>query len=445
MQYNVMYAAIVKEIGDVQYNSKTAQAIDLWSKMYRGKAPWNDKRTKCAGIASAVSSEIARLITIELQAELKGSEIMTYELTNRIMPKLRRFVEYGVAKGSLAIKPIYADGKLSTQFIQADKFFPLVWDSSGDLIKCVFADQLRKSNTVYTLLEIHSLENGILTVQNRLYRSGYDGSLGTRISLSEVDKWAGLDEEGKFSGLDKLPFGLFICPLANNIDEDCVMGVSAYSRATELIREADIRYSGESWEYKSKETAVHISESMLKYNKEQDTFTYPGGRDELYRQVTVDSGAVSKPYLEVFSPEIRHESYKQGWNEQLRRIEFACNLAYGTLSDPGTVDRTATEIEASKQRSYTFICDCQKALDQALQDWAEGAAFWLALNGQDSSYDLTFEWGDGILANPDAERQQDIIDLSNNIMRPEEYRAKYYGEDIETALKNLPDPAEVMP
>ena len=444
MQYNVMYAAIAKEIGDVQYSSKTAQAIDLWKKMYCGKAPWNDKRTKCAGVASSVSSEIARLITIELQAEFKGSDIMENELTKYIMPKLRRFVEYGVAKGSLALKPIYANGKLTTQFIQADKFFPLVWDSSGDIIKCVFADQLRKGNTVYTLLEIHSFENGILTVQNRLYRSGYDGSLGTRISLSEVDKWAGLDEEGKFSGLDKLPFGLFIVPLANNIDEECVMGVSAYSRAAELIHEADCRYSGESWEYESKETAVHISESMLKYNKEQDTFTYPGGRDKLYRQVTVDSGAVSTPYLEVFSPEIRHESYKQGWNEQLRRIEFACNLAYGTLSDPGTVDRTATEIEASKQRSYTFICDCQKALDKALQDWAEGAAFWLALNGQDSGYDLTFEWGDGILANPDAERDEDRKDLANGTLRPEEYRAKYRNETLDEALKNLPQLAAVI-
>lgn len=444
MQYNAMYAAVAKEIGDVQYSSKTVQAINLWSKMYRGEAPWNNAETMSAGIASSVSSEIARLITIELRAELEGPETMSKELTDCVLPKLRRFVEYGVAKGSLVIKPIYASGMLSTQFIQADKFFPLAWDSSGNLIKCAFADQLRKGNTVFTLLEIHSLENGILTVHNRLYRSGYDGSLGTRISLSEVDRWAKLDNEGKFAGIEKLPFGLFVCPLANNIDEDSAMGVSVFSRATELIREADNRYSGESWEYKSKETAVHISESMLKYNKERDTFTYPGGREKLYRLVEIDSGATSKQYLEVFSPDIRHEAYKQGWNEQLRRIEFACNLAYGTLSDPGTVDRTATEIEASKQRSYTFICDCQKALGQALKDWAEGAAFWIAINGQNSAYNLTLEWGDGILANPDAARDEDRKDLANGTLRPEEYRAKYRNETIEEAAKNLPDPAEVI-
>lgn len=444
MRYNAMFAAVAKELGEYHFSSATSRAVDLWGGMYRGLAPWNSDNTKCAGIASSIASEVARLITIELRGELTGSEIMSAEL-ERVLPKLRRFTEYGAAKGSLVIKPILTGDSLTTQFIQADRFFPLAWNSSGELIKCVFADQLRDGNTIYTLLEIHSLENGILTVENRLYRSGYDGSLGTRIPLSNVGKWAGLDEEGQFSGIDRLPFGLFICPIANNIDEDSPMGVSVYSRAVELIREADGRYSGESWEFESKETAVHIGSSMLRYDKEQDKYLYPGGRNKLYRAVETDSGAIDKPCLEVYSPDIRHEAYKSGWNEQLRRIEFACNLAYGTISDPNSVDRTATEIEASKQRSYTFICDCQKALENALNGWAEGAAFWLALNGRNAAYDMKLEWGDGILSDPDAEREEDRKDLANGTLRPEEYRAKYRDETLDEALKNLPRTAEVLP
>ncbi|MGN0615110.1 phage portal protein [Ruminococcus flavefaciens] len=443
MRYNAMFVAVAKELGEHYYSSATARAIELWSRMYRGHAPWNSSNTKSSGVASSIASEAARLITIELKGELTGSEALSAEF-DKLLPKLRRFVEYGTAKGSLVIKPIVVDGAITTQFIQADRFFPLRWDSSGNLIRCAFADQLRDGNTIYTLLEIHSFENGVLTVQNRLYRSGYDGLLGKRVPLSAVDKWAKLDDEGKFTGIDRLPFGLFNCPIANNIDEDSPMGVSVYSRAVELICEADKRYSGESWEYESKETAVHIGSSMLRYDKEQDKYIYPGGRNELYRAVEIDSGAVDKPCLEVYSPEIRHEAYKSGWNEQLRRIEFACNLAYGTISDPNSVDRTATEIEASKQRSYTFICDCQKALETALYEWAEGAAFWLALSGQNSAYDMKLEWGDGILANPDAERDEDRKDLANGTLRPEEYRAKYRNETVEEALKNLPQSSEVM-
>lgn len=444
MRYNAMYSAVAKELGDYLYSSATVQGIDLWGRMYRGNAPWNNDRTKSAGLASAISSEVARLITIELKGEATGSEAMSSELQN-VISKLRRFTEYGAAKGSLVIKPIVYDDTLTTQFIQADRFFPLVWDSSGNLTKCVFADQMRKGNTVFTLLEVHTLERGEYTVENRLYRSNYDGSLGTRIALSEVDKWAELDDEGRFAGIDRLPFGLFTCPIANHIDEDSPMGVSVYSRAVELISEADRRYSGESWEFESKETAVHIGSSMLKYDKAQDSYIYPGGRKMLYRPVEVNNGAVEKPCIETYSPDIRFDAYKDGWNEQLRRIEFACNLAYGTISDPNNIDRTATEIEASKQRSYSFIFDCQKSLENALNGWADGTAFWLALNGQSGAHELKLEWGDGILSNPDAEREEDRKDLANGTLRPEEYRAKYRNETLDEAAKNLPQTAAVMP
>jgi hypothetical protein len=48
------------------------------------------------------------------------------------------------------------------------------------------------------------------------------------------------------------------------------------------------------------------------------------------------------------------------------------------------------------------------------------------------------------LGDEETERKQDIQDLNLGIMKPEEYRAKWYGEDEQTAKKNLPQPSEVM-
>ena len=39
------------------------------------------------------------------------------------------------------------------------------------------------------------------------------------------------------------------------------------------------------------------------------------------------------------------------------------------------------------------------------------------------------------------ERNQDRSDVAMRVMRLEEYRAKWYGETLEEAEKNLPDPA----
>lgn len=84
----------------------------------------------------------------------------------------------------------------------------------------------------------------------------------------------------------------------------------------------------------------------------------------------------NKPLLDVFSPEIRDSSFYNGWNHLMRLIEFDCNLAYGTLSDPNNTDKTAEEVRASKQRSYSFVASCQIALQRALEDLVDAMSFW---------------------------------------------------------------------
>ena len=44
------------------------------------------------------------------------------------------------------------------------------------------------------------------------------------------------------------------------------MGVSVFGRAAGLIEEADRKYSNICWEYEAKQTAVHISQSLLARN-----------------------------------------------------------------------------------------------------------------------------------------------------------------------------------
>lgn len=454
MNYTNMYSAVVRalnENSEITYaiNSDMAEQIQLWSMMYENRAPWIKRNILSANLPAAIAYETAKLVTLELRSKITGSTTADYinEIYQKdVLKKLRKFTEYGLAKGSLIIKPVADKNGVRTQFIQADRFFPISFDGSGNLIKCVLTDQIRKGKCVYTLLEIHTLEENILTVENRAFKSENDGILGSEVSLTEVDSWANISSECVFSGAKSLPFGLFKCPMANQIDSTSPLGVSIYSRAVNLIKEADKRYSNICWEYEATEVAVHVAESMLKYNKDRDKFEYPGGKERLYRTVEYATGANDKPLIEVFSPQIRSTELYDGWNNQLRMIEFACSLAYSTLSDPQNVDKTAEEIKSSKQRSYTFIADTQAALQAALEDWVDAVWFWsqiyhLIPNGD---YKTDFDWGDSIISDPDDKRKQDIQDLNLGIMRPEEYRAKWYSEDLKTALANLPQSAEVI-
>lgn len=452
MNYTKMYQALRKILDredqiDYAMTGRTAASIELWSRMYAGKAPWLSKTVEEAGIPASIAGEIARLTTLELQSSVEGSARASYINTiyQKVLGKLRVQAEYAFAKGSLVLKPYVTNRGISIQYIQADGFFPLEFDSD-QIVKCAFLDQYRKNDNIYSRVELHTIHEDILTIQNRAFVSKTEGMLGSEISVGSVPKWTELEAEVKIAGVQKLPFGYFCVPIGNHNDSSSPVGVSVYARAIGRISEADKRYSQINWEYDSKESAVHIAQHLLKYRKDTDSFEYPGGKERMYRALEYNSGAVDKPFIDTYSPDIRDASFYNGWNQLMRMIEFECNLAYGTLSDPNNTDKTAEEIRASKQRSYSFVADCQMALQRALEDLVDAIAFWCELCGlcPSGSYHISFVWDDSIVVDTEKERQTDRADVSMGVMQLWEYRMKWYGETEAQAKAAVQQPAEVM-
>lgn len=432
---------------DVCLTASMAKQIELWTAMYENRSPWVDyKKTVSANLAPAIASELARLVTLEMQSEITGGPAAKYlneQYRRKVLKDIRRYVEYGCAKGGLILKPYVTQHGLEVQFIQADCFFPISFDSSGRITQCVFTEQFRKGKKIYTRLEVHSLQSEGIKVTNRAFVATNEYSLGSEVPVDSIDRWSELESEATLTGSDRLLFGYFKIPLANADDSDSPLGVSVYSRAVGLIQEADRRYSNICWEYEGTQLAVHIATSMLKYDKDHDKFEYPGGKERLYRNIEYDSGAVNKPFIDTFSPAIRDTALFNGFNNQLKLIEFNCCLAYGTLSDPQSVDKTATEIKTSKQRSYTMVSDTQMALQDALEDLVYAMNFWAVLYGlvpAGGDYEVSFDWDDSIVIDAELERQQDRQDVAMGVLRLDEYRAKWYGETLEEAAKNLPEP-----
>lgn len=445
MKYSKMLEMIQKALSDSAntkidfcMTSKMAHQIELWSMMFSDNAPWLNKTTVSAGIPAAIAGEIARLTTLELKSEISGSNRADYLqkiYKKHILSCLRNQTEFGCAKGGLIIKPFVSSVGLEVQFIQADAFFPISFDGNGRISQCIFLDEYRKGEKRYSRLEIHEMRGGKVYISNRCFVSTNDFSIGNEISVSSVERWGGLESECILEGYGQLPFGYFRVPIANAVENNSPLGVSVYSRSVDRIRIADKRYSQIDWEFDAKEAAVHVADSILKKNPETQKPEYPAGKERLYREFEYNVGAQDKPLLDAYSPNIRDQSYINGFNNQLRRIEFECNLAYGTLSDPNMVDKTAEEIRASKQRSYSFIADVQTALQTALEDAVAAMDFYctayrLAPAGE---YDISFSWDDSIIVDANKERESDRQDVAIGAMPLWEYRAKWYGETEEQA------------
>ena len=141
---------------------------------------------------------------------------------------------------------------------------------------------------------------------------------------------------------------------------------------------------------------------------------------------------------------MRDDAYIRGLEKAYRNIEFVVGLSYGDLSDTSEVDKTATEIKASKQRKYNRVNAIQENLKDCLADFVDALAFYN--DRYTSNYEFSCTFNDSILSDEETERERDRKDVAMGAMSLMEYRMKWYQEDEETAKANLPEQSSsVMP
>lgn len=429
---------IQKELNiNIGISDDMERAIELWSLLYEDEAPWKKDEVKTLNLPSAIASEIARLVTVEFESEVIGNDYLNEQYQVAIKD-IRRYVEYACAKGGLIFKPYVNGDCIEVDFVQADKFLPTGYNSRGEITGVVFIEFNKKGKKIYTRLEHHNLTDEGYFIHNLVYEKDSNSdeqSLGRRIPISEVDDWADLEESLLIKNIDKPLFSYFKIPAANTIDTTSPLGVSIYSRAIDLIKEADKQYSRILWEFEGSELAVDVDSSVFKMNPKGE-LVIPKGKERLYR--TLELGEDSK--WNAFSPEIRDTSLFNGLNQLLRKIEFNCGLAYGTLSDLQDTDKTATEIKASKQRSYSTVKDIQNNLEDALIDLVHAMDIVSKIYklSKNASYDMSFSFDDSLILDKDSELAGMLGDVSAGILRPEIYLARKYGVSEGEALKMMP-------
>jgi len=423
---------------DVAISPLMADALTLWSNMYINQAPWLTDDVKSLQLPAAIASEISRAVTIEMDVEISGSPRADYlyQQMTGILGNVRQMVEYGIAKGGLMIKPYVSGKNIYADFVQADQFYPVSFDANGNITACVFSDTRIIGRDYYTRLEYHQMVDGGCRIINNAYKSATKDTLGRAILLSTVPAWADLEPEAIITGIDRPLFAYFKFPLANSIDPSSPLGVSAYSRATDLIKQADEQWTNLLWEFDSGKRALYVDE--LAFGKGTDGKPMlPNKR--LYRTLSGTGQLGSDEMFHEWTPTLREANILAGLDAILKRIEFACGLAAGSISDPNSVALTATEIKASKQRTFATITDTQNALEHALDQLLYAMDTWatLANLAPSGKYDAVFYFDDSIVADHDTQFAQSTQAMGLGVMSKVEFRMVNYGETEEIARKYI--------
>lgn len=440
-------------------------SIQLWLNMYKNTPPWlgGTANVKCLNLPSVISEELARLVLTEFEFDLTGSARATFiknQLDNTLN-NLSNIVEMWCALGGIVLKPYVSgdDGagnpnEINVDVVQANRFFPTAFNSNKEVTGAVFVDTKRIGDYIYTRLEYHTLVGDHYTVINKAYQSerintmtteddqfSVEHPFMTEVSLDIVDDWKGIQPKVEMDGIEK-PFFVYIrTPRANTVDPHSPLGASAFSRAVEVIEEADKQYSRILWEYEAKEAAIDADETLFKTDR-QGNPVLPHGRERLYR--TYDFGGSEKTgFIDMFSPEIRDTSMFNGLNKLFRQIEFLCGLAYGTISDSNLTangERTATEIKASKQRSFTTVNAMQKAWETGLNDLIYDMDTLCTLYNMvpAGTIEQIMDWGDSVLEDKDAEYQRRWSMVVAGKMKLEKFYMWYFGCSEEAARELIP-------
>lgn len=411
-------------------------AIRLWQSMYENKSPWLTKNVHSLNLAAIISAELSRLATIELKSVISGSERADFlnKPYAHFLRNIRQYVEYGCAKGGVMFKPYVTPEGIQIEAIHNGRFVPIKFDSSGNITGAVFSEQIVHNGKLFTRLESHELNADEYIIKNSAYEEKSGITLGRSIEISDVPEWSHLDPAIVIKNVSKPLFAYFKMPFANNIDDFSPLGVSVFSRCTELIRDADEQYSRLLWEFEGSELAVDASSDLLRLSA--DRAEMPKLNERLFRKLET----TNPDFFSVFNPNIRDESLINGLNAILRCIEFACGLAYGTISDVRAIQRTAQEIIESKQRSYSVAKDIQKSLENALSSLIDALdvladLYHLAPKGKILK---TFEWGDSFVTDKATSFEERMKMVETGVLRPERLLSWYFGCPEEEAQKMRP-------
>ena len=501
-------------------SNEMVNAIELWTSMYEGRAPWLKEPTdedpstvKSLGLPQLIASEKARTALIEFESEIttpildiepatpnymqadnigtdgKPEPMLANHLITKDIPKgnteraeflnkqyeklkdaLRIQLEYGIAKGGLVVKPYVVkhggqtlhqetdmmtgeitqteskDGyEIEFDFIQANEFYPLAFDSSGKITEAAFIQRKIDKDVVYSRLEYHKLEDNSVTVINRAFKSnavatGKLDNLGQEIPLSEVPEWAMLSSETVIENVNRLLFAYFKMPEANTIDTHSPLGVSGFDKVKWLIKEADKQYSRLLWEFEGGELAIDIDRNALKWIQDPSDPDYGKSvmgtlQNRLYRKVDLNEDNT----YEVFSPTLRDQSLINGLNCILMRIEDGAGISRGTLSDVVSEAKTATELRMLRVRSYETNAHIQKATEKMLRDAIYVMNVYCDLYDitADGEYEVSFEWDDSIINDTDTELTKRLLLIQNGIASKLETRMWFFGETERQAREAL--------
>lgn len=383
------------------------EAIDDWFSLYY-RAETTESTDPCQRIAYTLVNKLVKAIFGEYAAAAASPNGQT--IAESLDSIKERAMQLALVGGECYLKPYPAGEGFGFTLVPRNNVLIFGKDANGVPNDLGMVERSAYGKFYYTLLERRQLdEAGLLTISNRLYRSGDSSALGTQVKLWEHPAYAQLEESYRFSvPLDGIGMVQMKTPMLNCVDGSAD-GVSVYAAVTGLIHNLDENEAQLSGEFRRGESRLVVSRDLLTDGQLQDHLFV--GLDDDPEQVG----------MTVFSPQLRVEAYLARKQEYLRNVESVVGLRRGMLSDANIQERTATEIASSAGDFNLTVIQLQKMWEKAMADTLRLCEKLSGIYGLPvpNDTDVSVDWGNSTLYDEDKIWQEYREMVQQGLIAPE--------------------------
>lgn len=443
---------IIKKISKRNYIYESNK-ISEWLSWYNGKVntfhfynKYNGvknvrKERVSLGMAKKICEDWADLLLNEKTKIVLGSEkdqkiFDKYLAESNFWQRANTLVEMYMALGMGAIVETIKDievgengvivnnGKIELQFINATKIYPITI-VNDKITECGFANQSKDK----TLITIHLLnEKGNYDIHNLIC----DNKNGN-IIFDEKNYYV-------YKTNSKTPkFQIFKPNIVNNLDINSNLGISVFANAIDILKNVDLSYDTLSSELSQGRKRTFISTKLLNYNAKNGDEYEVFDEEDLSVYILPES-EMEKPYIQNDTQELRVNSITLALQKNLDCLSQKCGFGANHYKFENDNITTATQVISENSDLFRTIKKHEILIEQNLIDFSR-ALIELINTYTDDKIDINtsvqIQFDDSIIEDLEKMKQSDRLDVANGIMSKAEFRAKYYGEDIEQAQKKI--------
>lgn len=432
----------LKQSGYGEVDGRIYRHIDIWRSWYTGKVKdfhcyrqYNGKRSisrerRSMGMAKTVAEDWANLllnerVEIEIDDQSVSDSVHAVLDENDFRTRANQLIELTFALGTGAFVEFLDAGNIVIDYIRADMIYPLR-EVNGRVIECAFGSERVAGETRHVYLNIHRLdERGLYVIENHLLKEGRDGGLyEERLPEGLAPVWE--------TGSSRPMFQLIRPNIVNNITLGSPMGISCYANAIDQLQGVDLVFDSWCNEFRLGKKRIIVPLSYAQVQMEEDGVSRPVFDDNDTEFYAVNLGENAAQGLQDINMEIRSDAHETGLKTALNALSVKCGMGSGRYRLEEQNLTTATQVISTRSELYQNVRKHEILLRSALDGLCRAVA---ALLGLRDDFGLEVQFDDSIIEDTASERQHDLQEVSAGLMQPWEFRARWYGEDEETAKK----------